>query len=103
MKYYSVRVVEASGEREAVEKVRQAEFLESDPLCDRVLDSDRLIELLNYRKLRVIECGLCRMWEEMGSDDPRHKSQVFSWIKNVGDEALYNCPKCGQKTISKTE
>jgi len=55
MKYYSIRVVEADSYDEAVQKVQDNEFNESDPMCDRVVEVDHLdtLEIIaSYQNLR---------------------------------------------------
>ena len=41
-KYYSIRVVMADNREEAVDKVCNQEFDESDDLCDRVITADEM-------------------------------------------------------------
>jgi len=47
--YYSIRVVCATTHEEAIDKVIEQEFEESDDICDRVLTRSELLETLNKR------------------------------------------------------
>jgi hypothetical protein len=42
MKYYSIRVVEADSYDEAVQKVQDNEFDESDPMCDIIAEAEEV-------------------------------------------------------------
>ena len=44
--YYSIRTMIASSEREAIDKIEQQDFDESNPICDRVVTLDELKRLL---------------------------------------------------------
>ena len=45
-KYYSIRVVQANNLSEAIREVEHANFDEEDTLCDRVLSSEQLKEIV---------------------------------------------------------
>ena len=50
MKYYCIRVVEASSIGEACDKVIEGDFVEDDELSDAVMTEEELIEVLKYIK-----------------------------------------------------
>jgi hypothetical protein len=58
MKYYSIRVIEAESQEEAIEKIQDGEFLEEDELCDEVLTADELLERLTMREEGYIQSFL---------------------------------------------
>jgi hypothetical protein len=43
MRFYSIRVVEADNRKQAIEKVINQEFMESDSICDKVLSECEVI------------------------------------------------------------
>jgi hypothetical protein len=46
-KFYSIRVIKAESEDEALEKIYMEEFDECDPLCDSILTLEELKKELN--------------------------------------------------------
>jgi len=44
--YYSIRVVKATSEKEAIEKIIYEDFDESNNICDKVLNKAELIKAL---------------------------------------------------------
>lgn len=49
-KYYSIRVIQAESEDEALEKIYHDDFDESDDLCDKILTKEELIKELAIAK-----------------------------------------------------
>lgn len=48
--YYSIRVVEATSENSAINKIHAGKFNEQDELCDKVLTKSELLHALNGTK-----------------------------------------------------
>lgn len=49
MIYYSIRVVKAESYTQALKKVEENDFDETDDLCDKVMNTEDLIEALKER------------------------------------------------------
>ena len=54
MKYYNIRVVEASSQEEAVDKICDDDFLDQHDLCDVVLTISELLSKLDELPLKVL-------------------------------------------------
>ena len=48
---------------------------------------------------RIISCR-CGSTEELPVDEQRWHAMYFTWLSNVEDEALYQCPQCSERTHS---
>jgi hypothetical protein len=60
-KYYSLRVVLAETEEEAIEKVLDQDFDEADPLCDKCVTRNEMIRS-TIEECRTIEDKVLKVW-----------------------------------------
>ena len=49
--YYSIRVIEAESENDALDKVYNQEFYETHDMCDVIITRDQLIEAVAFGKI----------------------------------------------------
>lgn len=63
-------------------------------------EQSRDYEIVDVKQVRYIDCS-CGQVEEMLIDEQRDHSQSFKWIKNEGEEGIYECPDCKKLVKSK--
>lgn len=50
--------------------------------------------LYGEKETLFIECEECGITESLSPDEQRWHTQIFEWIKNIKNGALYRCPNC---------
>lgn len=62
MKYYNIRVVEADNSDKAFEKIMNADFDETDPICDKVLTLEEFCNQMNMARNEYATDETKLMW-----------------------------------------
>jgi len=94
MKFYSIRVIEAETQEEAIEKAENGEFNEDNPICDQVLCGNDAIhallddegKLANIWSIEDVQTQIDYFNEENGTDFSMSEDEMTEILEDaIGD------------------